>query len=101
MRINSVLFGVSVLIMTQGCFGKGPNRAEAQSAAESKIRNQAAFDLQCDANKLDLKQIDSSENYTAAFFTYGVQGCEKRVTFKASCTGATDCYVGTESQVSK
>lgn len=90
-KISSVLL---LGLFAVGCLGKGPSQQEAKSAAESQIRKQAAFELQCDAQKLELQQLDASQNYTAAFFTYGVKGCEKQGTYKAACASAAECTVG-------
>jgi hypothetical protein len=67
--------------------------------AAAKIRDQAAFDLQCDKTKLTVQKISDDASFGGVNnYTFGARGCDKQATYKASCSGWTDCSVMTDAQ---
>jgi hypothetical protein len=76
-----------------GCGG------DLSDKAALKVRDQAAFDLQCDKTKLAVQKISDDASFGGVKnFTFGARGCEKQVTYKASCSGWTDCSIMTDAQ---
>jgi hypothetical protein len=73
--------------------------SDLSDQAAIKIRDQAAFDLQCDKTKLLVQKISDDASFGGVKnFTYGARGCEKQATYKASCSGWTGCSVMTDAQ---
>jgi hypothetical protein len=67
--------------------------------AAAKIREQASFDLQCDKTKLTVQKIGDDASFGGVKnYTFGARGCDKQATYKASCSGWTDCSVMTDAQ---
>jgi hypothetical protein len=91
---KSVLTGMLALATTVvGCGGDMSDKAAV------KIRDQAAFDLQCDKTKLTVQKISDDASFGGVKnYTFGARGCDKQATYKASCSGWTDCSVMTDAQ---
>jgi hypothetical protein len=89
-----VLTGMLALAATVvGCGGDMSDKAAV------KIRDQAAFDLQCDKTKLTVQKISDDASFGGVKnYTFGARGCDKQATYKASCSGWTDCSVMTDAQ---
>lgn len=83
-----------VSLVSAACGGAG-----WQEKVESKIRNQAAFDLGCDAANVKLVQIEESAVAMGHMYTYGAQGCEKKATYKGMCASMGGCNAGLEGAV--
>jgi hypothetical protein len=67
--------------------------------AAAKILDQASFDLQCDKTKLSVQKISDDASFGGVKnYTFGARGCDKQATYKASCSGWTDCSVMTDAQ---
>ena len=76
-----------------GCGGDMTDKAAV------KIRDQAAFDLQCDKTKLTVQKISDDASFGGVKnYTFGARGCDKQATYKASCSGWTDCSVMTNAR---
>lgn len=66
--------------------------------ASDKVRQQAAFDLQCDASALNVQKIsDDHQMMGVKNSTWGVSGCGRQATYKSSC-GLGNCSVINEAQ---
>lgn len=62
-------------------------RKPKEDKAVAKVRAQASFDLNCDANALTVSLLDNEPGMMGSnFATYGVRGCEHQATYKASCS---------------
>ena len=90
----SILMGLS-LLAAAGCGGNW------QQNVEAKVAKQASFDLQCDASKLQLQQIDENAIAMGHMYTYGVRGCDKQATYKGMCASMGGCNVMNEAQLPK
>ncbi len=91
---RTVWVGLMALATTLvGCGG------DMSDKAAIKIRDQAAFDLQCDKSKLTVQKISDDASFGGVNnYTFGARGCDKQATYKASCSGWTDCSVMTDAQ---
>ncbi len=91
---SSVVFGMlGLAAMAAGCGGDMSDKAAA------KILDQASFDLQCDKGKLSVQKISDDASFGGVKnYTFGARGCDKQATYKASCSGWTDCSVMTDAQ---
>lgn len=76
MRPALALF--AAMLFTAGCLG---------SSQIQTVRDRATFDLQCDAEQINVKEI--SEN------AYGVEGCGHRVTYICTNVMPSTCAVNT------
>jgi hypothetical protein len=90
---KSVLIGMLAVAATLGGCGDMSDKAAV------KIRDQASFDLQCDKTKLTVQKISDDASFGGVKnYTFGARGCDKQATYKASCSGWTDCSVMTDAQ---
>jgi hypothetical protein len=90
---RSVVFGMlSLAGLAVGC-------GDMSDKAAAKILDQASFDLQCDKTKLSVQKISDDASFGGVKnYTFGARGCDKQATYKASCSGWTDCSVMTDAQ---
>jgi len=89
---RSVVFGMLALAAAVGC-------GDMSDKAAAKILDQASFDLQCDKTKLSVQKISDDASFGGVKnYTFGARGCDKQATYKASCSGWTDCSVMTDAQ---
>jgi hypothetical protein len=90
---SSVMFGMlGLAAMAVGC-------GDMSDKAAAKILDQASFDLQCDKTKLSVQKISDDASFGGVKnYTFGARGCDKQATYKASCSGWTDCSVMTDAQ---
>jgi hypothetical protein len=85
-----------VVPILSGCGGSSQS-----DQAAVKIRDQAAFDLQCDKSRVMVQKLSDDAAFGGVEnFTFGVRGCDKQATYKASCAGWTGCSIMTDAQAS-
>lgn len=78
---QAVLLFALGLILLPACGGLPPFPAEAESQKRLRsLRDRASFDLECEANELELIPIGYAREVegTEFYFQYGVTGCGRR-----------------------
>ena len=92
MKISVIFWMLGLAAMAVGC-------GDMSDKAAAKILDQASFDLQCDKTKLSVQKISDDASFGGVKnYTFGARGCDKQATYKASCSGWTDCSVMTDAQ---
>jgi hypothetical protein len=110
-KLGMVVF--AGLVLVAGCATtstEGGAEAEEPVAARpvkkkvdknvEKIRQQAAFDLQCEGAELDIKLVRDDGMMGK---TYGARGCARQATYKLVCggMGIGGCTVFNEAQAAR
>ncbi len=91
----------SVMFVVLGLAATAVGCGDMSDKAAAKILDQASFDLQCDKTKLSVQKISDDASFGGVKnYTFGARGCDKQATYKASCSGWTDCNVMTDAQAS-
>lgn len=87
-------FAVLALLAATACAHKKDDQAS------DKVRQQASFDLKCDASALTVQKISDDHNMMGVKnTTWGVRGCDRQATYKSSC-GLGNCQIINEAQLS-
>jgi hypothetical protein len=92
-RPLAAAFGLP-LALSLGCASTSKDTSSPKDQqARDKVLQQAAFDLSCDASKLEIQKIsDDHAMMGVKNATYGVRGCDRQATYKTSC-GLGNCSI--------
>jgi hypothetical protein len=80
--------------VVSGCASSSKDTAPPkEDKAAAKVRNQAAFDLECGAEELHVSKVSDDHSFMGVKnATYGVRGCGRQATYKTSC-GLGNCSI--------
>jgi hypothetical protein len=90
------------MIVISGCATSGSEERRAETPKPDKlaqkVAHQASFDMQCEPGNLTVLKISDDVAFMGAKMnTYGVRGCGRQATYKASCSMGM-CSVFNEAQ---
>ncbi len=89
-----IILAAALLACLAGCAHETPEQASAnRETAKKFITDRAAFDLKCDADKLQVTLLGGLPVYD-----FGVRGCGQQCKYRVLCDSNANCEVSGETK---